>query len=206
MRCRLGKTKINQLKKKTGLPIITAFTRGGTDHKIDLCLDDGSIMCLLKNGTIEKSDIGWDIKGWDESHNKSVNKKLDDKIEKLNSSISGLKYEYGNLNDAAKSLTYRINELKSMQSGPFPKTNYTCEDDTEIEKEVIKAYNKKPFCPHCGQLITKETADNYRKILHNIIVEYGARGQKILDRIAKKNDVRIKLKLIENRKKDKKRE
>ena len=63
-RCRIGEKKVNQLKQKTGLPIITALTRGGTDHRIDLCLNDGSVMSLYKDGSMEKSSIGWNIEGW----------------------------------------------------------------------------------------------------------------------------------------------
>ena len=126
---------------------------------------------------------------------------VDERIEKLNSQISRLKYEYGNLNDTAKSLDYRIHIANSLLAGPFKKENDTCEDDREIEKEVIKAYNKKPFCPHCGQLITKKSVDNYEKILYNIIIEYRAKGRMILDKISAKTDK--KLRLIEKNKKKK---
>lgn len=50
----LGKKKINRYIKLTGLPIINAFVRGGTDHRIDLFLADGSVVYLLKDNTIIK--------------------------------------------------------------------------------------------------------------------------------------------------------
>ena len=62
MRCKLGPKKINQLKHKTGLSIVFAYVRGGTDHRIDLYLSDGTIMYLLKDGSLERCPIGWDRK------------------------------------------------------------------------------------------------------------------------------------------------
>lgn len=57
MSCRIGEKKVRKLIEKTGLPIVAALTRGGTDHRIDLCLEDGSVMSLHKDGTIEKSQF-----------------------------------------------------------------------------------------------------------------------------------------------------
>ncbi len=47
----------------TGLPIVKVMVRGGTGHRKDLCLKDGSIVHLYPDGTMEKSDIGWNKSG-----------------------------------------------------------------------------------------------------------------------------------------------
>ena len=56
---RLGEKKVKKYKKLTGLPLVSALTRGGTDHRIDLLLEDGSIVSLYKDGTMEKIDVNW---------------------------------------------------------------------------------------------------------------------------------------------------
>ena len=58
-RNRLGEKKVKKYKKLTGLPLVSALTRGGTDHRIDLLLEDGSIVSLYKDGTMEKIDVNW---------------------------------------------------------------------------------------------------------------------------------------------------
>lgn len=63
-RNRIGEKKVKKLREKTGLDILTALTRGGTDHRIDLCLSDRSVMHLYRDGTMEKSDLMWNIEGW----------------------------------------------------------------------------------------------------------------------------------------------
>ena len=63
-RNRIGPKKIKRLREKTGLPVITALTRGGTDHRIDLCLDDGSVVHMYRDGSMEKSDIKWNMDRW----------------------------------------------------------------------------------------------------------------------------------------------
>ena len=65
MRCRVGPKKVARYRKHTGLPVLTAFVRGGTEHRIDLCLDDGSIMHWFKDGRMEKSEVGWHIAAWE---------------------------------------------------------------------------------------------------------------------------------------------
>lgn len=57
MRCKVGKKKVSAYMKKTGLPVIGASVRGGTDHRIDLYLQDGVIVYWYKDGTMEKADI-----------------------------------------------------------------------------------------------------------------------------------------------------
>lgn len=56
-RQRLGKKKVDKLIRETGLNIVTALVRGGTNHRKDLCLVDGSVFHLFNDGSIEKSDI-----------------------------------------------------------------------------------------------------------------------------------------------------
>lgn len=58
-RQKLGQKKINRLIKKTGLDIEHVLVRGGTDHRLDLCIKGGDVYHLYKTGEIEKSDIGW---------------------------------------------------------------------------------------------------------------------------------------------------
>lgn len=45
-RQRMGAKKIAKLRLQTGLPITAVFVRGGTGHRKDLCLEDGSIMFI----------------------------------------------------------------------------------------------------------------------------------------------------------------
>lgn len=59
MRCTVGPKKIAKYRAITGLPIISALVRGGTDHRIDLLIDGGSIVHWYKDGTMEESEITW---------------------------------------------------------------------------------------------------------------------------------------------------
>jgi hypothetical protein len=56
-RQRLGTKKIEKLKRETGLPIVAALVRGNTDHRLDLCLDDASVVHLYRDGVMEVSDM-----------------------------------------------------------------------------------------------------------------------------------------------------
>ena len=56
MRQRLGKKKTDRLKRETGLPIVEVLVRGGTDHRKDLHLEDGSCVMLFKNGDLAKQE------------------------------------------------------------------------------------------------------------------------------------------------------
>lgn len=60
MRQLLNDKKVKKLKEKTGLPIVKVMVRGGSHSKL-LCLDDGSCIWLDTDGTMEKSDMGWNI-------------------------------------------------------------------------------------------------------------------------------------------------
>lgn len=55
MRQCLGPKKVARLRQATGLPVVAVLVRGGTSHVKDLCLEDGSIVCLHRDGTLEKS-------------------------------------------------------------------------------------------------------------------------------------------------------
>lgn len=69
-RNRVGEKKVKKLREKTGLPVLTALVRGGTDHRIDLLLEDGSIASLYRDGSIEKDTlVTWDVEKWKREHN-----------------------------------------------------------------------------------------------------------------------------------------
>lgn len=57
-RQRLGVKKTNRLIAETGLPIVAVLVRGGTRHRRDLCLSDGSVIHLYRDGKMEKALIG----------------------------------------------------------------------------------------------------------------------------------------------------
>lgn len=57
-RNRLGAKKVARLQiQHPDLDIVTALTRGGTGHRIDLCLRDGTVMHLFRDGTRMKSSL-----------------------------------------------------------------------------------------------------------------------------------------------------
>jgi hypothetical protein len=58
-RCKLGPKKVRRLAAQTGLDVVTALTRGGTDHRIDLFCADGSRWHLLRDGRlVREGEIG----------------------------------------------------------------------------------------------------------------------------------------------------
>jgi len=57
MRQLLSDKKVMELKQQTDLPIIAVSVRGGEDHTRHLCLDDGSIVILFKDGTMKRSNF-----------------------------------------------------------------------------------------------------------------------------------------------------
>ena len=68
-RCVVGEKKVEKYRLQTGLPIVTAFVRGGTDHRVDLCLEDGTVASLYRDGTIERDpDDLWDVEDWKRTH------------------------------------------------------------------------------------------------------------------------------------------
>ena len=55
----MNKKNVAKYSKKYNLPIVHVLVRGGTDHRKDFCLEDGSIVHLHNNETMEKADIRW---------------------------------------------------------------------------------------------------------------------------------------------------
>jgi hypothetical protein len=48
-----------KLAASTGLPVVMVMVRGGTSHRKDLCLEDGSIRCLWPDGSITGHGSRW---------------------------------------------------------------------------------------------------------------------------------------------------
>lgn len=59
MRQKMSKKNVEKLAKELNLPIEQILVRGGTNHRKDLCLEDGSIICLFQNGELVKTDAKW---------------------------------------------------------------------------------------------------------------------------------------------------
>jgi hypothetical protein len=60
MRQKLNEKNTKRIATKYNLPIHHILVRGGTNHRKDLCLEDGSIKCLCPDGTITESEIRWE--------------------------------------------------------------------------------------------------------------------------------------------------
>lgn len=54
----LGKKKVAALRRLTGLPVLYVMVRGGTDHRRDLIMEDGSLIHLYKDGQMETARVG----------------------------------------------------------------------------------------------------------------------------------------------------
>ena len=54
-RQKVGEKKLRRLAEKTGLDLVAALVRGGTDHRIDLCVRGGEVVHLYRCGASEKS-------------------------------------------------------------------------------------------------------------------------------------------------------
>ena len=50
-----------ELKDSENVEAIHGWTRGGTDHRVDIGLSDGRIFFVYLDGLIEQSHIGWKI-------------------------------------------------------------------------------------------------------------------------------------------------
>ncbi len=61
MRQHMSERNVKKYANKLNLPIKRILVRGGTGHRKDLCLEDGSIMKLYPDGTMEKSTMKWGI-------------------------------------------------------------------------------------------------------------------------------------------------
>lgn len=59
MRQQLSDKKVKKLREQLKLPIVYVAVRGGTHHRKDLYLEDGSITYLWPDGTVEKSPVAW---------------------------------------------------------------------------------------------------------------------------------------------------
>ena len=62
MRQLLGQKKVNKLRVLTGLDIVKVMVRGGTNHRLDLCLSDGYIATLYRNENPIKTKDKWELK------------------------------------------------------------------------------------------------------------------------------------------------
>lgn len=80
MRQKLSKIKIDKLKLETGLDIVKVLVRGGTDHRKDLCLSDGSIIYLYKDGTMEKTNYRYT--NWNTPSAEEIKEQLKQVVEK----------------------------------------------------------------------------------------------------------------------------
>ena len=56
-RQRLSDRKVKKIRAETGLPVVAVLVRGGTNHRRDLCLSDGRVVHLYKDGTMQVSDL-----------------------------------------------------------------------------------------------------------------------------------------------------
>ena len=66
MRQLMSHKKVAMLRAKFDLPIVAVLVRGGTNHRKDLCLDDGTIVCLWPDGVLSESESkhGVDKQKW----------------------------------------------------------------------------------------------------------------------------------------------
>ena len=51
----LGPKKVAKLREATRLPIVAVSVRGGCNHEKRLCLDDGRVIVLHRNGEMTES-------------------------------------------------------------------------------------------------------------------------------------------------------
>lgn len=59
MRQIMNQKKTTKLAKELSLPIIKVMVRGGSDHAKDLCLNDGTVVTIHRDGSQTKSPYGW---------------------------------------------------------------------------------------------------------------------------------------------------
>lgn len=52
--------RLAELSQLLGQPVLIAWARGGTDHRVDAGLVDGSIMHVYKDGTFELAGPRWE--------------------------------------------------------------------------------------------------------------------------------------------------
>lgn len=51
----MSSRKVRKIAAQTGLQVMRVLVRGGTDHRRDLLLADGSVVHLFKDGAMERS-------------------------------------------------------------------------------------------------------------------------------------------------------
>ena len=56
-RQRMSEKNTAKIREQTGLPVMAVLVRGGTAHRKDLCMEDGSVVCLYRDGRREVSPI-----------------------------------------------------------------------------------------------------------------------------------------------------
>lgn len=56
MRQRMSEKNVARLRRKLNLPIHHILVRGGTDHRKDLIMEDGMIISIWPDGTVQKSN------------------------------------------------------------------------------------------------------------------------------------------------------
>ena len=59
MRQSMNPKNIKKYSKKYSLDIVKIFVRGGTNHRKDLCLSDGTVTCLYPDGSLIKTNDKW---------------------------------------------------------------------------------------------------------------------------------------------------
>ena len=52
----MGPMKVARIRRETGLPVVHVLVRGGTNHRRDLCLTDGSIKHLWPDGSVTEPE------------------------------------------------------------------------------------------------------------------------------------------------------
>jgi len=55
----LNKKKTLRIAQETNLPVEQVFVRGNTEHRKDLCLSDGRVVSLFKDGDIVDFGSRW---------------------------------------------------------------------------------------------------------------------------------------------------
>ena len=70
MRQRISARKLRKYNRLTGLNAVVGLVRGNTNHRVDLCLPDGSVRSFWpKTGALEKDEgITWDQREQEEEN------------------------------------------------------------------------------------------------------------------------------------------
>ena len=59
MRQQMSEKNVRKIREQTGLPVVCVKVRGNTDHRKDLFLENGDIVCLEKDGEIRNYPLKW---------------------------------------------------------------------------------------------------------------------------------------------------